>query len=638
MTDDRLQELERRVAALEAMVRQLAPHPVGGAAPATSTPVAAAVAATAAAELSARERAARERAAPRIPHEAVAPRGIDLEQWIGQRGLLALGVAALILAAGYLLKLSFERGWISPFVRCVGGSVAGLAVGAIGWRLEGRGLRTYGAALVGSGAAVVYLCVWAATRLYGFLPPTGGVVLLALVSLSLAAIAYAVDTEALGAAAALGASLAPLTVGYEVGNADLLLLYVGCMAAAIGGVAARKRWRLASFVVALAYFGLGLVAAERAGATGTLGYALLGGGCGIYLGLRNGWWETRLLAFVGGWSLLHAAQDRIDAPWLVVLGALALAAPVWWHAWRAPAFWPVRPAATGHPRPARGESLYFLLTPLLVADAVHGVAPAAFTRERGLVALLVGLPYVAAGYRRYRPEFAAVGSTALALAALLQWQGLPATWALLALALVWPALDHGLDRTDGRWYGLAAFALALARLVGDDLPARADSDRAFVDPAALTLWSAVAVAALLAGRLWRVTPAEPVGRPRDRIGAPTVLWCSAALLLLVGVTAELRRFFRQSDLPGPTQHLASGLSASAWWLLFAGGLVALGFRREVKLLRQAGILVAAVAALKVLLVDLSDLDALYRIGSVFTLALVSLLMAYLYHRRARLER
>jgi len=39
--------------------------------------------------------------------------------------------------------------------------------------------------------------------------------------------------------------------------------------------------------------------------------------------------------------------------------------------------------------------------------------------------------------------------------------------------------------------------------------------------------------------------------------------------------------------------------------------------------------------LKVLIFDLSSLDALYRVGSVFILGLVSLLLAYLYHRQAR---
>ena len=39
--------------------------------------------------------------------------------------------------------------------------------------------------------------------------------------------------------------------------------------------------------------------------------------------------------------------------------------------------------------------------------------------------------------------------------------------------------------------------------------------------------------------------------------------------------------------------------------------------------------------IKVLVFDLSSLDALYRVGSVFILGLVFLLLAYLYHRQGR---
>jgi uncharacterized membrane protein len=45
--------------------------------------------------------------------------------------------------------------------------------------------------------------------------------------------------------------------------------------------------------------------------------------------------------------------------------------------------------------------------------------------------------------------------------------------------------------------------------------------------------------------------------------------------------------------------------------------------------------VAGLAVVKVLVFDLSSLDALYRVGSVFILGLVFLLLAYLYHRQGR---
>jgi uncharacterized membrane protein len=69
--------------------------------------------------------------------------------------------------------------------------------------------------------------------------------------------------------------------------------------------------------------------------------------------------------------------------------------------------------------------------------------------------------------------------------------------------------------------------------------------------------------------------------------------------------------------------------------VFAAALVTLGLKRRLRAVRLAGLGVAALAVLKVLVYDLASLDALYRVASVFILGLVSLLLAYLYHRQAR---
>jgi len=99
----------------------------------------------------------------------------------------------------------------------------------------------------------------------GVVPSFIGIVGLALVSIALAMIAYAINVEALGATAALGAFLAPVLLGHDRSNANLLLLYLASMAAGLGLVAARRGWRLAMLVVAASYFGVGTAgAADRA--------------------------------------------------------------------------------------------------------------------------------------------------------------------------------------------------------------------------------------------------------------------------------------------------------------------------------------------------------------------------------------
>lgn len=764
ITDDRMDRLEQRVAVLERLIRELLEGDVREVPRVERAP----------APVPPPERTRPSAPAPVIPEpqpvfqvqhaEGYTEPGParDTEQWLGQRGLLAIGVLFVILAAGYLLKYSFDQGWVSPLLRCMGGALVGVAIGAIGWRQYYRGLRTYGAALVGCGAAVIYLAVWAASRLYQFLPPPQGIAGLALVSLALAAVAFVIDVEALGATAVVGAFLAPILLGNKASNADLLLLYLSFMAFALGWVAARKHWRSTTGLIALSYFGLGFStgAADHADPWRVLLFGVLGGSAGLYVGLREGWWETRLLSFTGGWGLLSAASGRIAEPWAVVAAGIGLAVPVWWHAMRAPRFWPLRRAEDDAATPrSLGELFYFFATPILLGWAVHLLDPALFRREPGLVPLIVAVPYLIAGYARVRPEFALVGTTALGLAALLQWSGIEAVWALLALSLLWAALDHALARTDGRWYGLFALTAGLFHLMFVDSRLRLYTAAAFVDPWALTLWASVGCLAVMARGLWKTSDGSENERgvvaalwtvagvlvfwgvtgelPRffgargyapetaslagtesvvvwwlcffgailvlgvvqavrslrglgvlgllvaavflgyvdlavrgDRDPAfwglwagvlwlsiatlaglaawlsprmsefadePLVpaLWIGAGVLLLFGVTGELGRYFAHSSFEGSTAALWTGLSISVWWILFAFGLVLVGFRRDFRMVRQAGLLVAAMAAVKIIVHDLSSLNALYRVGSVFITGLVSLLLAYLYNRKAR---
>jgi hypothetical protein len=621
--DDRLEQLEGRVARLEELVGALAGK-------------------RGSAEVGKQAgRLTRDAPNPGVPGRSAGARPtsppprfpaspLTSEQWIGQRVLLAIGVVALILAAGYLLRLSFDRGWISPVMRCIGGAVAGLAVGTVGWRLQPR-YRTYGAALIGCGAAIIYLSVWAAARLYSVLPPSTGIVGLALVSVALAMIAYAIDVEALGTTAALGALLAPLLLGRDSSNADLLLVYTASMAAGLGLVAARRRWRLTLFVVAVSFFGVAYAgAADRGTPWAVLVYGILGGTAGIYVGLRERWWETRLLSFTGGWTFLGTVSDRLNHPWAVLLSGVALAAPVWLYALRSRRVLPIQSFVGAGSGWSLGEALYFFLTPILLGWALRQVAPAWFDARPGAVPLLIGLPYLFAGYQRARPVFALVGVAAAGLAVWQHFGGLERVWALLSLAVLWAALDHPLRRDDGRWFALGTLWVALNHLFTGAIAGRTTADAAFVGAWALALWGLAAVTAGLAAGLWRRT-VDAGATAFVRAG----LWVLAGALVLFGVTGEIKRYFELSAHSAEAAGLASGLAVSAWWLVFAAALVGHGFRGGLRPVRVAGLAVAGLAVIKVLLFDLSSLDALYRVGSVFILGLVFLLLAYLYHRQGK---
>lgn len=625
--DERITRLEQRLQVLETLVREQfasrassrpAPPIVPASAP-PPPPVPSLVAAS----------KPRDFALPPTTPRVQAP-SRSLEEWLGQRGLLAVGVTFVVLAAGYLLKLSFDRGWVSPLARCSGGALAGALLGALGWRLHSRGTRTYGAALIGGGAAIIYLSVWAAARLYGFLTPAPALVGLALVSVALAAIAVAIGIEALAATAAIGAFLAPAVLGDSSASPSLLLLYLGAMAATLGAVAAQRRWRSATFVVTLAFFGHAGSSVFRSAPPGMLGlYGVLGGAAALLVSLRERWRETRFLAFAGGWTVLWIAQDAGLGGRPGLLGAVVLTAPVWWRALTSSTVWPDAPEED-HDQTSLIESCYFYLSPILVGYALYPVWPVTFAAHDGLVPLLIALPYLALGFgTRHRP-FAVVGVVTLATAVLAEWNTAGGVLVLLLLVLLWAAIDHLRAREDGRWYALGTYAVAVTHLLQWDFPDRPMTEPAFTGLWALALWGCIVTAAILATGLLKL-PSDPRAHGKELRPA---LWIVTGILLLFGITGELVRGFRLSDLPSATASLAGGLAVSAWWICFAGACFAGGFRRQVRALRLAGFAVAALALLKVIFVDLSTLSAFYRVGSALILGLVSLAVAYAYHRAA----
>jgi len=633
---DRLDRLERRVASLEQLMRRLMAGGVPEAPPAveepsTTPPVPRAEAPVeptpAPAPRPLREPLGASRSLP-DPEPYVVRAGFDGEQWVGQRGLLAVGVIAVVLAAGYLLKLSFDRGWVSPMVRCLSGGATGVAVAIAGWFIDRRGYRTYGPALMGLGTAIIYTVIWAASVWYQFIPQTQAVLGMAAVSLLLAGMAWIVDRQWLGATAAVGVFLAPIAIGSVDPDPERLLAYLATMGSLLGWVAWKKEWRIAMFVVALSYFGVGAVASDLAWDPAVLTYGAVGGALGMAVGLWKGWWETRFFAFWGGWGIVALGAGSEVAPY-VLLASVVLAWPVWDHALRSKSVWPAESDLGAGNILA---SVYFYLTPFFLAWAVDELGLAIIQQYPGAPSAIVALAYFAMGIQGDRRPFALVAVLGSWWAVSEQWQWrAPSAGVLGVLAVVYGTLARHTRRRDWDLYSILTLIVALVFHWTVGLDGRPDGTPAFLDAWALVLWGLLGVTVAFAATL------RPPEADTALAGSVGLVWGLAGLELLGGVTWELTRLFAQRADAGIGSSLAAGLAVSAWWLVFAGAAVWLGFRLTQKPIRLAGLLVSGMAIVKVLFFDLSQLDALYRIGSVFLLGLVSLLVAWAYHRSARAE-
>src|SRR5207244_3543336 len=312
---DALQRLERRVDVLEQMVRRLlaagapaeritpAPEPLPVAPPAPPTP---------------------RGHEPRTysPPPAAAP---DLEQWFGQRGLLIVGVLALLTAAGFFLKYAIDRGWIAPLVRSLLAIAAGVGVAAWGEARIRGGLRRYGAAMIGAGGGLVYLGLWAAAGPYGLLERRIGVLLLAACTVAVTLLALRHEIEGLAIWALAGAYMAPILLSPHVPNPEAFLGYLEVIGLGTGLLAYTMTWRR-TFNLALAgYFLLAAAGAApalsgRRDRAPALLPALL---AAPYLGV--GWARRAAPHLVMGFALGALAVAMQGSPPTVVIGWTALA-------------------------------------------------------------------------------------------------------------------------------------------------------------------------------------------------------------------------------------------------------------------------------------------------------------------------
>jgi hypothetical protein len=90
------------------------------------------------------------------------------EKFIGTKLIGWIGSLALLFGTALFLKLAFDRGWISPGLRIVMGTAAGLALFGGAEVTFRRNLRAFSATLAGAGIAILTLTNWAAFDLYGF--------------------------------------------------------------------------------------------------------------------------------------------------------------------------------------------------------------------------------------------------------------------------------------------------------------------------------------------------------------------------------------------------------------------------------------------------------------------------------------
>ncbi|HSV47470.1 MAG TPA: DUF2339 domain-containing protein, partial [Ramlibacter sp.] len=203
-------------------------------------------------------------AAPRAPATPPPPDFASVlvakaRDWLfGGNTVVRMGVLVLFVGLAFLAKYAIDNALLPPELRLAAIAAAGIALFYFGFRLRGRSPDKLGYALTlqGAGVAVLYLTVFAAFRLYQFLPAGAAFAALGLVCAFSAVIALAQNAQAMAFIGFSGGFAAPILVSTGQGSHVGLFSYYLLLGVAIAAIAALKAWRALNLLGFFATFGV----------------------------------------------------------------------------------------------------------------------------------------------------------------------------------------------------------------------------------------------------------------------------------------------------------------------------------------------------------------------------------------------
>lgn len=176
---------------------------------------------------------------------------------LGGNTVVRIGVVLLFIGLAFLAKYAVENALVPPELRLASIGAAGIALFVFGFRMRGReGRQGYSLTLQGAGIAVLYLTVFAAFRLYQFLPAGAAFAALGLVCLFSTVIALALNAQVLAFIGFAGGFAAPVLVSTGQGNHVALFSYYALLGVAIALIAWRKAWRPLNLLGFFSTFGV----------------------------------------------------------------------------------------------------------------------------------------------------------------------------------------------------------------------------------------------------------------------------------------------------------------------------------------------------------------------------------------------
>lgn len=562
------------------------------------------------------------------------------------------GIGLLLLGVAFLFKYAVDQGWLTPTIRVGFGLALGSTLAAVGLRVRDR-RRWFGALTLGGASATFYITGYAAFQMFHLVSYATAMGFMIAVTVYTWWAGWTIDEASLGVLGVLGGLGTPFILYTSAGSVAGLAGYESAVLVGAAGIYLRKGWRSLLWTTVVGGWSVLVV-----------GLVTL---LNLVAGSRTDQWVLQLavvIAVLAFWSVpvLREQLAPTDGPepqalaLTTPLGALYFTYAIW------------APPDTIRAAIAAGGAVVWAATWWYLRSRKAATTLASMHAVAAAVLVAIALQHLFASHTllvTWAVEVAAllwlarrtgdrhIRATAHLLGAVVGiWLalrlggdaliGVSVSHAAVADALVIglaAAGAYSLEGTELRWYRVVIFT-ALALWLRREILTLPRGDALL-----LIVWAAVGGAAIRLARLWREPALE---RFAHVLFAATALWLGnrliggeasgvAALnlrallyLLTLGTALVAARGLTDRDAAaiyavivhvlflGWLWHELSRLPTGQAWVSTSWGvygiiLLVVGLRLDHTGLRKAALATFAAVVVKLFIVDLSELEPIWRI-------------------------
>ena len=531
---------------------------------------------------------------PPPPRVSPPPRkslnAFELESLIGRRGVGWVAVVLILFATAFFLKYAFDNRWIGELGRVSIGITFGIAMSLAGFRYQRRGWRIFSQILTAGGIVLLYLSTYAAFGYYHLVGQKTAFAFLAILIAEAGALALVYNAPAIAIMALIGGLLTPVLLHSDRDQYRSFFTYLVVLDA--GALALLKHWRGLS---SIAYYGTQILFwtwydenyhHQKRGAVLIFQTAIF-------------------LLFL----LAHLARELLRRDSATLEDALLLLA----------------------------NPFVFFATAYHLLNPTHHDWMGAFAIIMALLYAVIAKILLSRGVKSRREILLliAVALTFVTIAIPIQLRSnwITIAWAVEGVAILWAGLEIQSVRLRAHAFGL--FAFAFFKFLFWDTPYGYRPaftpifNRYFLSSLAVVGCYLVAVYLFeRAGRRKLVN--ERVTMLMIALGAALTFWL---LISIENITYFGGRALAEKNMEDAAHIRWLGqMALSVIWAAYAAALAAYGFMRRVAVIRWAALVLFAFTVVKVMLVDIAELQKLYRIIVFAVLGILLLLVSWGYHR------